>query len=331
MRAFWHGASAATSNITRAVRRATTEVGMKGHEERIAALATREAKAVPPSPDCKGERHGLQRFDERVDSDMMSLVYELDREAQRSLQRCSALVLRSGSGVGKTYATQTARYGSLRLQEKRKEEAEQLKQPYEDCPYDLYSAYIGFDSNEPLKGEEKNYLERMRSSEAVRVVVLTRLLAWLAPFVASFCPEGKAYSPEGKGEDWDAVMQPQYPVAAAVVAAIPYDMDSHVPCTRLLLEKVEGCLRSLAGARKAAGRKPLALLVAVDEGQILDEVAVCEPLPGIRGGALWALHLLRELQWRALACGVALVPICTGTPEVSLHHSSYGDNHVLRV
>ena len=170
----------------------------------------------------------------------------------------------------------------------------------------------------------------MRSCEAVQAVVLTRLLAWLAPCVASFCPEGKAYRPEGKGEDWDAVMQPQYPVAAAVVAAIPYDMYSHVPCTRLLLEKVEVCLRSLAGARKAAGQKPLALLVAVDEGQILDEVAGCEPR-GDHGGARWALHLLRELQRTALKCGVALVPICTGTPEVGLPHSSDGNNDVLHV
>ena len=114
MRAFSRGASPATSNITRAV---WTEVE---HKQRIAALATREAKAVPPSPDCKGERHGLQSFDERVDSDMRSLVYDLDRKEVRNLPMCAALVLRSGSGVGKTYATQTARYGSLRLQEERK-------------------------------------------------------------------------------------------------------------------------------------------------------------------------------------------------------------------
>ena len=273
---------------------------------------------MTPSPDCGGERHGRQVFDERVDEDMKGQMGGFG--TMRSLQLSVALVLRSGSGVGKTYATQTARYGSLRLQEKRKEEAEQQKQPYEDCPYDLYSAYIGFNVGERLKSEEEEYMQRMRSAEGVAVVVLTRLLAWLA-----------AFRPEG--EDWDAVVQPQYPVADAAVAAMPYAKmhgDTTVATRRLLLEKVEGCLRALADARKAAGQKPLALLVAVDEGQELDELAGCEPDDEDGGGARWALHVLRELQRTALSCGVALLPICTGiNPEVSLGDGTGGKNVVL--
>ena len=296
----------------------------------IAALATREVATVTPRPDRGGERHGRQVFDERVDEDMKGQMHEIG--TMRSLQLSVALVLRSGSGVGKTYATQTARYGSLRLQEKRKEEAEQHKQPCEDCPYDLYSAYIGFNVGESLQSEEEEYMQRMRSAEGVAVVVLTRLLAWLAAFVASFCPEGEADRPEGKGEDWDAVMQPQYPVADAAVAAMPYaKMHGDTTATRdLLLGKVEGCLRALANARKAAGQKPLALLVAVDEGQKLDKLEGCEPYEN-GGGARWALHVLRELQRTALSCGVALLPICTGiNPEVSLGDGTDGMNMVLR-
>ena len=244
------------------------------------------------------------------------------------LQDSFALVLACGSGVGKTYVTQTARYGSLRLQELLQEEAGDR---VEDCPHDLYSAYIGFNTNDPLRSDEAEYMERMRSAEAVAVVVLTRLLAWLAPFVASFCPEGKAYRPEGKGEDWDAVVQPQYPVAEAAAAAMPYaNMHGDTTTTRrLVLEKVEVCLRALADAREAAGQKPLALLVALDEGQILDELKGCEPDDKDRGGARWALRVLRELQTKALPCGVALVPICTGIPEVSLRDDTDGANIVL--
>ena len=271
---------------------------------------------MTPSPDCGGERHGRQVFDERVDEDMKGQMGGFG--TMRSLQLSVALVLRSGSGVGKTYATQTARYGSLRLQEKRKEEAVQQKQPYEDCPYDLYSAYIGFNVGESLQSEEEEYMQRMRSAEGVAVVVLTRLLAWLA-----------AFRPEG--EDWDAVVQPQYPVADAAVAAMPYaKMHGDTTATRdLLLGKVDGCLRALADARKAAGQKPLALLVAVDEGQKLDELAGCEP-DSKGGGARWALRVLRELQRTALSCGVALLPICTGSnPEVSLRDGTGGKNVVL--
>ena len=282
---------------------------------------------MTPSPDCGGERHGRQVFDERVDEDVKGQMGGFG--TMRSLQNCIALVLRSGSGVGKTYATQTARYGSLRLQEKRKEEAEQQKQPYEDCPYDLYSAYIGFNVGESLQSEEVKYMQRMRSAEGVAVVVLTRLLAWLAAFVASFCPEGEAWV---RPEAWDAVMQPQYPVAEAAIAAMPYAKmhDDTTDATRdLLLKKVEGCLRALADARKAAGQKPLALLVAVDEGQKLDELEGCEP-DSTGGGARWALHVLRELRRTALSCGVALLPICTGmNPEVSLGDSTDGKNVVL--
>ena len=108
------------------------------------------------------------------------------------------LVLRSGCGVGKSYSAQTARYGSLKLQEKRKAEATE-KHPFKDCPYDLYSANIGFNV-EALNWREEGYMERMSSSEAVAVVVLARLLAWLAPFRPA-------------GEDWDAVVQPQHSVA----------------------------------------------------------------------------------------------------------------------
>ena len=98
----------------------------------------------------------------------------------------------------------------------------------------------------------------------------------------------------------------------------------------LLLEKVEGCLRALADARKAAEQKPLALLVAVDEGQKLDVVAGCEPDDEDGGGARWALRVLRELQRTALSCGVALLPICTGiNPEVSLRDDTDGMNMVL--
>ena len=276
-------------------------------------------KAAPPTTDHKDplKRHGRQRFDEEVHAVTKTRIDNLN--GKLSLQLSVALVLRSGSGVGKTYATQTARYGSLRLQEKRKEEAEQQKQPYEDCPYDLYSAYIGFNVGERLKSEEEEYMQRMRSAEGVAVVVLTRLLAWLA-----------AFRPEG--EDWDAVVQPQYPVADAAVAAMPYAKmhgDTTVATRRLLLEKVEGCLRALADARKAAGQKPLALLVAVDEGQELDELAGCEP-DSKGGGARWALRVLRELQRTALSCGVALLPICTGiNPEVSLGDGTGGKNVVL--
>ena len=314
-------------------------------KERIAALAAREAEAEPPSPDRDGERHGRQVFDVRVHNAMKGQLDNFGTAG--SLQQSVALVLRSGSGVGKTYATQTARYGSLRLQEKRKKEAEQQNKPYEDCPYDLYSAYIGFNASEPLKSEEREYIQRMCPAEAdplrsdetksiereklantVAVVVLTRLLAWLAPFVASFCPEGKADRPEG--ENWDAVMQPQYLVADAAVAAMPYAKmhgDTTTVTRRLLLEKVEVCLRALADARK--GQKPLALLIAVDEGQKLDEVAGCVP-DDKGGGARWALRVLRELQRTAWLHCVALLPICTGiNPEVSLLDGTDGKNVVL--
>ena len=98
----------------------------------------------------------------------------------------------------------------------------------------------------------------------------------------------------------------------------------------LLLKKVEGCLRALANTRKAAEQKPLALLVAVDEGQKLDVVAGCEPDDEDGGGARWALRVLRELQWTALSCGVALLPICTGmNSEVSLRDGTDGMNVVL--
>ena len=245
------------------------------------------------------------------------------------MQTSVALVLRSGSGVGKTYATQTARYGSLRLQEKRKKEPE----PCEDCPYDLYSAYIGFNVGESLTKAETEYMERMVSADAIAVVILTRLLAWLSPFVASFCPEGKAYRPEGKGEDWDAVVQPQYPVADAAVGAMPFGMmyfsADTTKALKLLLEKVEVCLRALADARKVAEQKPLALLVAVDEGQMLDELEGYKPNREKKsGGARWAL---RELQTKALSCGVVLVPICTGiNPEASLSDRTDGDNVPLQ-
>ena len=281
-----------------------------------------------------GERYGRRGFDKKVKAKMEYLTSHkktltADGMKMMLMQASLSLVLACGSGVGKTYATQTARYGSLRLQELLQEEAGDR---VEDCPHDLYSAYIGFNTNDPLRSDEAEYMERMRSAEAVAVVVLTRLLAWLAPFVASFCPEGKAYRPEGKGEDWDAVVQPQYPVAEAAAAAMPYaNMHGDTTATRdLLLEKVEVCLRALADAREAAGQKPLALLVAVDEGQKLDLLEGCEPCNTDGGGARWALHVLRELQSRALPCGVALLPICTGiNPEVSLGHNTDGANIVL--
>ena len=287
---------------------------------------------MTPPRDCKGERHGRRGFDEKVDAVTKTLTRKLNNKAEQTLQTSVALVLRSGSGVGKTYATQTARYGSLRLQEKRKEEPK----PCEDCPYDLYSAYIGFNVGESLTKAETEYMERMVSADAIAVVILTRLLAWLSPFVASFCPEGKAYRPEGKGEDWDAVMQPQYPVADAAVGAMPFDMMYFSADTtralKLLLEKVAVCLRALADARKVAEQKPLALLVAVDEGQMLDELEGYKPNRGKKsGGARWALRGLRELQTKALSCGVVLVPICTGiNPEVSLSDSTLGGNVPLK-
>ena len=214
----------------------------------------------------------------------------------------------SRCGVGKTYATQTARYGSLRLQEKRKKEAEQQNKPYEDCPYDLYSAYIGFNASEPLKSEEREYIQRMcpaeadplrsdetksiereKLAEAVAVVVLTRLLAWLAPFVASFCPEGKADRPEG--ENWDAVMHAVglvdwcrvdvVPTLAARSAATLREEGRDVTEDALCAAAQDGDMRLSrlyldAGVLKTAadGRRPVALMLLHTAVEYLD-TALC--------------------------------------------------------
>ena len=210
------------------------------------------------------------------------------------IQKCLSVVLRSASGVGKTFATFALTHALRNLS---------------DVSYFPIALYMGFSTEQPLTEEEKRRIQ----AGQLELVLLRRLLFQLS-FLESDVNIDDSL--------WDSSNNLQMmPVPTDGWSSCEFFIASDQ--TELAHAKVVDLLTSIS--EKAGG--PVVLFPIVDEGQFLD--TCCPQEHGSVRGARRALQLFRALQLRVLQgnSGNMLLGIMTGIdPNVSLSHATEGKN-----
>ena len=239
-------------------------------------------------------RFGRAGFDKIV----LDTVKEVSETCNTS-KDTRALVVSCASGVGRTYATQTVRWG--------------CQQRTEAKGFEVVSAYLGFSSLSRITwGEE--YC--MKGGGSVEAVVLCRLLMWLTRLCE--CDSISELDSEGTAVQQQVVM-PRV-TKKATLSVLGRGIDA-------LRQSVTECLMNLAKKVRDEEGKKLVVIAVVDKGQFLDEFVPRED--GKKVGARLALRCLRELQL-AVHDNLVLLPICTGIDSaVSLASKTEGENRVL--
>ena len=258
----------------------------------VQTAKTCEMKA-PPEMDAV--RFGREGFDKVV----LDTVEEVSNKCN-IMQNTRALVMACASGVGKTYATQTVRWG--------------CQQQSKADRFEVVSAYLGFNSVSRLTWGEEYY---MKGGGSVEAVVLCRLLVWLTR--AYKCASISELDSKGTCVQQQVVMPDVTEEALSVLGS--------VSGLKALRQSVTECLANLAKKVADEEGKKLVFLAVVDEGQFFDEFVPRED--GKKVGARLALQCLRELQL-AVHDNLVLLPICTGiNPAVTLETRTEGENRVL--
>ena len=211
----------------------------------------------------------------------------------KTLHETKALVLACGSGVGKTFGTQTARKG-FQHQDKEKK-------------YKPVVAYLGFNSVAEASNGERSFLSAGNpdADTCVRVLVYCRLFAWLNAYARLSGPEQLDVN--------DSDVQQQFILPTLTKTELQrVDMGA-------LTQRLKEMLTDLGNKQR-----DLVLIAVIDEGQMLD--AETPDVSGNVQGARLALRCLRELQ-RTMGTQVRVVPVCTGIdPVVSLSSETEGQN-----
>ena len=258
----------------------------------VQTAKTCEMKA-PPEMDAV--RFGREGFDKVV----LDTVEEVSNKCN-IMQNTRALAMACASGVGKTYATQTVRWG--------------CQQQSKADRFEVVSAYLGFNSVSRLTSGEEAY---MKGGGSVEAVVLRRLLVWLTR--AYKCARISELDSEGTCVQQQVVM----PRVTKEVLSVLGSLSG----LKALRQSVTECLANLAKKVADEEGKNLVVLAVVDEGQFFDEFVPRKD--GKKVGARLALQCLRKLQL-AVHDNLVLLPICTGiNPAVSLETETEGENRVL--
>eukprot|EP01059_Diplonema_ambulator_P019554 TRINITY_DN329_c0_g1_i3.p1 TRINITY_DN329_c0_g1~~TRINITY_DN329_c0_g1_i3.p1 ORF type:complete len:860 (+),score=109.25 TRINITY_DN329_c0_g1_i3:37-2580(+) len=250
-------------------------------------------------------------------------IIERVDEPPLTVQLSRALVLMSGSGVGKTYAPLTARSGQQQL--KKRDDTTGV------CNFELITAYIGFNCNVGLTGIEREYLIDdwgKKRDHLIPVMVGRRLYVTLCALLNTVNSEevsgASPFAPlEGK----------ESPVQRCVtqIDALPKLTEAWVEdsVADLLKKRIIGKLVDL-GEKTSAPL--LVVLVALDEAQMLDAFTY-EKGQKTPWGARLALRYLRQLQVEAFKGTnhkVMLLPLATGINPVSnISTDTEGRNIVL--
>ena len=201
------------------------------------------------------------------------------------MQETRALVLACGSGVGKTFGTLTARQGFQEQDTEKK--------------YNPVVAYIGFNCRSPMSDGETSFLEDIPTEESIRVLLCSRLFAWL-----------NAYRQLQNRDDIDSKksdVQKQFELPTLTEEQL----------RRVHLATIKSKVREIL-EQLAQEQRTLVLIIVVDEGQMLDERC-----PDV---ARFALRYLRELQ-QLMGERVRVLPVCTGIdPQTHLSDAKEGKN-----
>ena len=225
--------------------------------------------------------------------------------SRMSNQQSRALVFDGTNGVGKTF-------GALKLAVDMPDDLSDLAGrvgiPLKDSrrKYDIEAVYIGFNINAGLSDAERAPLRRSTDKEtAMKQVLYTRLCLAAA----------KRFDTDADKERYGIVRDLEFSENDLTLAE---DQLGSVP--QFLVEKCGVHARS----------RPLALVVIVDEGQLLD----LEIPPGDgtldADGARLALRVLRQLQQSLLGSGLTIVPLMLGTnPETVVSDKTRGTNRVV--
>ena len=283
-------------------------------EIKLKTLAMMEVKQKPFDMDefakkailpCEPDTHqGKTRIGrDGFNKNLVTTVDEL--KGERIMQDTKALVLACASGVGKTFATLTARQGFQQQQMELRGKAGL------DTLYEPVVAYIGFNCASPLSGAEISFLgdKSIDGQRCVNVLVLSRLFAWLNGY-KQLQSEKQQPSPTVLDIP-DSDVQMQFELGELMTegdlkGVLVNDMTTRI---KEMLEEF---------GKQTPG---LVLIVVVDEGQMLDE--------NREDGARFALRCLRNLQMQMMAAkeAVRVLPVCTGIdPQTHLPHATEGQN-----
>ena len=253
-------------------------------------------------------RIGRDEFDVLLHNTLTRKIFAFQHGSFTEKQTV-ALVLQCAAGVGKTFATMTARRGLLHLG---------LAKDYE-----LITLYVGFSQGFPLTQNEGDHItDSPDLFSAVQDVLYLPIGLILECMLRTMCEsnQGLGVLDAAHPDDW-------------VQGMVRFKSNDE----RLTNKKRCAILAPLVNRMKAlhalAAGKKLAILVAVDEAHWLDELR--PPDPALKtGGARVALRVLRTLQknvYDDTQGNVALLPIATGiNASVSLApDTEQGENLVV--
>ena len=259
----------------------------------------RELLSLTCHPAQQRKRVGREGFDLEVAEVVEGLLASPPLEMQQTV----SLVLCTASGVGKTFATLSFRHGAQSI----------------GAPFEAVCAYIGLNQSWPLAGGETEFIstavrvDDVAAEKAVRKVVMQRLLLVLD----GVCKTGSLN--ELDAADHHAQLMPH----PSSTVHRPYDF-SPVDCGQVQAEILDRL-----GRLAARESRPLVVLVALDEAQLLDALVPSERDKN-SGGARFALRAMRVLQLAVHGTHgsrVLLLPIATGIQaKTSLGTRTNGTN-----
>ena len=242
-------------------------------------LAKMDTPLCIPSTQKQEKRFGREGFNKVLVSTVEGITDGM------TMQETRALVLACGSGVGKTFGTLTARQGFQEQDKKKK--------------YNPVVAYIGFNCRSLMSEQEEDFLEDIPTSKSIRVLLCSRLFAWLNAYRKLKNPD------ELDTENSDVQKQFELPTL------------TEEQLRRVHLSTIESKVREIL-EQLAKEQRTLVLIIVVDEGQMLDERCP--------DGARFALKYLRELQ-KDMGVRVKVLPVCTGIdPQTHLSDAKEGKN-----
>ena len=242
-------------------------------------LAKMDTPLCIPSTYKQEKRFGREGFNKVLVSTVEGITDGM------TMQETRALVLACGSGVGKTFGTLTARQGFQEQDTEKK--------------YNPVVAYIGFNCRSRMSWEEEEFLRANPTPKSIRVLLCSRLFAWLNAYKQLKNPD------ELDTENSDVQKEFELPTL------------TEEQLRRVHLATIESKVREIL-EQLAKEQRTLVLIIVVDEGQKLDEQCP--------DGARFALKYLRELQ-KDMGVRVRVLPVCTGIdPQTHLSDAKEGKN-----